>query len=121
MSDSLSPPQPLRIDVEEQGDAAVIRLVGSANMDAAADLQERLVELADAPRRRLILDLSGLDFVSSVGLGAIIAAHLRCRHHKCQISLVAPQTRILELLEVTRLTRLFTIHESVKAAMAAEV
>lgn len=118
MSDA-SPQDSLRIDVEDHGEAAVIRLVGSATMDVSADLQEELIGLVDRPMKQIVLDLSELEFVSSVGLGAIIAAHLRCRHHNCVVKLVTPPPKIRELLEVTRLTRLFDICDSVAEALAA--
>ena len=87
-------------------------------MDVATDLQEQLIELVEAPTGRLVLDMSGLEFVSSVGLGAIVAAHLRGRHHNCEVRLVRPRAKILELLEVTKLTKLFPIYESIEAALA---
>ncbi len=120
MSNVPSSADVLRIDVERRDDTAIIRLRGSANMDVAGDLRERLIELVDTPMDQLILDLSELQFVSSVGLGAIIAAHLRCRHHNCVVKLVAPPAEILELLEVTKLTNLFTIYGSVESALAAQ-
>ena len=119
MSNPSLPADALRIDVERRDRTAIIRLVGSADMETAADLQEQLVELVDAPMDQLILDLSELAFVGSVGLGAIIAAHLRCRHHHGVVKLVAPPPRILELLDVTKLTKLFGIYDSVESAVAA--
>jgi len=51
------------------------------------------------------------------GLGAIIAGHARCRHHHGQIKLVAPSRPVRDLLETTRLTKLFPIYDSVEAAL----
>jgi anti-sigma B factor antagonist len=119
MSGSASPTDPLQIDVEHRGNVAIMKLIGSASMDVSGTLQERLCELVDSPIEQLILDLSGLAFVGSGGLGAIIAAHLRCRHRQCTIKLVAPQPRILELLEVTGLTRLFPICQSIEEAIGS--
>ena len=119
MSESTPSPNALRVDTQHHGSAAIVRLVGSANMDVSADLQDRLLELVDTPVEQLILDLSDLEFVSSVGLGAFVAAHVRCRHHNGVVKLVAPQPKILELLSVTKLINLFPIHDSVEAAIAA--
>ena len=120
MSNSTSLPDTLQVDVEHRGKVAVIRLAGSANMVVSDSLEARLVEVVDAAAEQLILDLSDLQFISSVGLGALVAAHLRCRHHKSVVKLVGPQPKIRELLEVTRLTKLFSIHDSVEAALAAD-
>lgn len=108
----------LQILIEQRGDSAIVKLRGSANMDVCGNLQERLYEAIELPVRRLVLDLSELDFMSSVGLGAIMAAHLRCRHRNCELMLASPQPRIHELLELTKLTRLFDVVQSVDEAIA---
>lgn len=109
----------LRFEVQRRGKVAVVKLSGSANMDVSGGLQDRLIELVDERIEQLVIDLSELEFISSVGLGAIIAAHLRCRHHKSVVKLVAPRPSIREVLEVTRLTNLFPLHGSVEEAIAA--
>jgi anti-sigma B factor antagonist len=117
----MSPPTSanvLTIEVEDRCGAVVARLIGSANMVSATDLQDQLLEIIERKPRRLVLDLSRLDFISSVGLGGIIAAHLRCRHFNTSIALAGPQPEIIELLQVTNLNRLFPIHASVDAAVA---
>jgi anti-sigma B factor antagonist len=108
----------LRIEVEQRGDSVIVKLSGSANMDVCNTLQDRLYEVIDLPARQLIVDMSELDFMSSVGLGAIIAAHLRGRHRNCELKLVSPKPDILELLDLTKLTRLFDVFKSVDEAVA---
>ncbi len=109
----------LKLEVEPRGDAMVVRMVGSANMVAAADLKDQLLDLVARGPRRIVLDMSRLAFICSVGLSGIIAAHLRCRRNKGEITVAAPPPDILDLLRVTNLTRLFPVHPSVEAALAA--
>ncbi len=116
---SNSPGELLRLDVEPRGDALVARLVGSANMINAADLQDQLFAIVDRKPSHLVLDLSQLAFINSVGLGGIIAAHVRSRRQKGVISIAAPTPDILELLRVTNLTRLFPVYDSVDDAIAS--
>ncbi len=120
MSKSPSFSSVLQMEVDRQGQNAVVKLTGSANMDVADHLQEQLIDLLDDGVERLVLDLSGLQFISSVGLSAIIGAHLHCRHHLSEVRLVNPQPAILELLRVTRLTRIFSIHDTVEQALATK-
>lgn len=110
----------LQIEVTQQGPTTIVKLIGSANMVTASDLKDQLLKLVKEEPNRLLLDLSELDFISSVGLGAIIAAHIRCRHHNGRIEMVAPQPDILDLLTVTNLTSLFAVHESMADALANE-
>ena len=118
MSNLSAPDEAFRVSVEHRGEIAIVRLSGSANMDNSGSLQDRLYEAADLPIKCLVLDLSQLDFMSSVGLGAIMAAHLRCQHRNCQIKLVGPQPRIVELLDLAQITRLFKVFKTLDEALA---
>jgi anti-sigma B factor antagonist len=88
-------------------------------MDAAEKLRLKLEELAAKGAPVIVVDLSGMDFICSLGLGAIISGHLKCRHHNGQIKLVNPQQAVMQLLETTRLTKLFPIYSSVDQALSS--
>ena len=119
MSNPSRPTNAFRLDVERRGNATIVKFAGSANMEVSSDLREQLIELVDDQFVQLVLDMSELEFICSVGLGAIIAAHLRCRHCNGVVKLVDPKPAIRELLEVTRLTKLFDLYDSVDSALAA--
>ena len=111
--------QDLRVSIQRRGTAAVVKLSGSAHMVVSSALRDQLVGLVDDNTNELVLDLADLEFINSVGLGAIIAAHLRCRRHNGVVKVVAPRPAIHELLAVTKLTHLFPVHASVEAALAS--
>ncbi len=118
---STEPPtggQGFRLDVERVGQAAVARLSGSVSMDVSEELRDELIELIHEPVAIIVLEMSGLEFICSLGLSGIIAAHLHCRHHNRSIRLVAPAPAIRDLLIVTRLTTLLPVYEDVQTALA---
>ena len=116
---SPSPPTgSLKLEIEHRGNAVVARLIGSANMVSANDLQDDLFALVDRNPGQIVLDLSQLAFINSLGLGGIIAAHVRYRRQSGTIVLAAPPPEIQELLRVTNLTRLFPIYDTVEAPSA---
>lgn len=104
-------------DIQETDQVAVVHVRGSAGMAEAEIMTEQLGRLADRQIPLIVLDLSQMDFISSMGLGAIITGHLKSRHHNGQIRLVNPQPPVRQLLETTRLTKLFPVYESVDKAM----
>ncbi len=118
MKQSESNSTQLRIDVEDRGTATVVTVHGSVGIQDAERLRESLEELTDRHAPLLVLDLSDMDFICSLGLGAMINAHLQSRHHGGRIRLVNPQEPIRDLLETTRLTRLFEIYGDVEQALA---
>ncbi len=109
--------KPLEMEVARQGDATVVTIVGSVTIGDADRLREQLEGLASERVPIIILDLEQMDFICSLGLGAIITGHLRCRHHHGQIRLVNPTEQVRELLDTTRLTKLFTVFESIEQAL----
>ena len=117
----MSPSSPtglLKLETEHRGNAVIARLIGSANMVSATDLQDDLFALVDQNPSQIVLDLSRLAFINSLGLGGIIAAHVRYRRQNGTIALAAPPPEIMELLRITNLTRLFPIYDTVETALA---
>ncbi len=109
--------KPLHLEVSRRGKAAVMKVSGSVSMSEADTLRDRLEGLAAQHVPVIVLDLREMDFISSLGLGAIISGHLKCRHHHGQIKLVSPTQAVRELLETTQLDRLFGVYESVDQAL----
>ncbi len=107
----------MQLSVSRQSGLAIVQIVGAASISEAEKLRITLEKLADERLPVIVLDLSQMEFICSLGLGAIISAHLRCRHHQGQIRLVKPTHTVRELLETTRLTKLFTIYDSFEAAL----
>jgi len=110
---------PFSIVVDRHGSAAVVRLQGSCTMTVAPQLEECLLALAAEPVALIIIEMSRLDFLESTGLGGIVAGYLKCRRHQGEVCLVAPAPAIRHLLELTRLTQLFRLHDHLEDALAA--
>jgi anti-sigma B factor antagonist len=111
--------RPFAMSVERRDDAAVVRLSGACSLDVAEKMRACLVELAAAQVPLIVLEMSDLDFIESTGIGAIIAAHLKARHHRGLIRLVSPNDPIRQILSITRLTQLFPIYSDVDKALSA--
>ena len=107
----------LTLKMHQVGSATVVRVCGSAGIDEADKLRRELEKLAAEETPLIVLDLSDMEFICSQGLGAIITGHLKCRHHKGQIKLVNPRPAVRQLLETTRLTKLFPVYATVEQAI----
>ena len=102
----------------ERDGIAVLTVCGELDLSAAPQLQERLLELADDGHRRIVVDLEGVEFIDSAGLGVLVRGFKRARLHDGDLALVCTRERILKLLEITSLTRVFGVHPSVDEAVA---
>ncbi len=116
---SETPDNSLKLDVDQVGEAAVVRIIGSVSISDADALRSCLEDLTDRKLTTIVLDLTEMAFICSSGLGAIISAHIKARHHKGQIRLVNPRSPVRQLLETTRLTKLFPLYKTVAEAISA--
>ncbi|RIK68481.1 MAG: hypothetical protein DCC65_02485 [Planctomycetota bacterium] len=98
----------------------IARMSGSCTMEVAESVCRQVLDLVSRAERVLIVDMSNLDFIESMGLGGLVAGYLRARKQGREVRLCAPQPAIRELLEMTRLTLLFRVFDSVAEAQASE-
>ena len=91
---------------------------GEVDIATAPKLREKLVELASQGAKQVVVDLDGVEFLDSTGLGVLIGGMKRLRGLEGDLTLVCTQPRILKVFEITGLNRAFTIYETVDAALA---
>jgi anti-sigma B factor antagonist len=94
----------------------VLAVKGDVDVYTAPRLREKLVELVSAGARLIVVDLGGVEFIDSTGLGVLVGGLKRARSHDGDLGLVCTTPRILKVLELTRLTQVFQISESVDQA-----
>ncbi len=108
----------LGLDVRNVSDHAVVDVKGEIDVYTAPKLREKLIELVSEGRYNVIVNLEGVDFLDSTGLGVLVGGLKRLRSNDGEMSLVSTQSRILKVFEITGLTKVFAIHDSVEAATA---
>ena len=97
----------------EQPPWTVLSLGGDLDVVGAPDLRAAVVGTVSDGCRRLVLDLSGLDFVDSFGIGAVVGALKRLRQRGGELELVCPSTRIRRVFEICDLDRIIVLHDSI--------
>lgn len=96
----------------------VVELSGEIDVYTAPRLREALLGFVGAGNYRLIIDLEGVEFLDSTGLGVLVGGLKRVRAHDGGIDLVCTQSRILRIFRVTGLDKVFAIYASVGDALA---
>ena len=94
----------------------VLAVKGEVDVYSAPRLREKLVELVSEGHRQIVVDLEGVDFLDSTGLGVLVGGLKRLRSHGGDLSLVCTQARILKVFEITGLTTVFSIASTVDEA-----
>lgn len=107
----------IRTTHEHGGDTIVFRMNGSLDVATAPTARATLIE-ESANVADVVVDLTGLEFIDSTGLGALIGAHRRALERNGKVRLVAREGPIARLLHITGLVRVFTVYPTFEAALA---
>jgi anti-sigma B factor antagonist len=88
----------LTLDVHSDGPGfTVIAVSGEIDVYTAPKLRERLISLVESGSYQLIVDMEGVEFLDSTGLGVLVGGLKRVRAHDGWIDLVCTQSRILRI------------------------
>lgn len=107
------------LDIQlEDGDGYVIcRPVGELDAFTVSQFRQALAELASNPR--ILIDMSGVPFVDSAGLGALIGGIRRARELGGDVAVACNRPTLTRLLHTTGFDRIVTVTETVDAAATA--
>jgi anti-sigma B factor antagonist len=89
---------------------------GEVDIYTAPKLRERLVELIDGGSRAVVVNLEGVSFMDSTGLGSLVAGLKRMSDQGGRLTLVCTREPVLKVLQITGLDRVFAVHDTVEAA-----
>lgn len=98
------------------GEWTVVTVAGELDVVGGPDLRQSVMREVQAGHHRLVLDLTGVDFIDSFGLGVVIGALKRVRLLDGDLRLVVPDSRVRRVFEVCDLDRVFVLHDDVEAA-----
>ncbi|HLP15145.1 MAG TPA: STAS domain-containing protein [Bacteroidota bacterium] len=102
----------MKIKTELKGDIAVLApkgsLVGGEETD---ELRTAVGQLIEKGNKKLIIDLSGVDYMNSTAIGALVSAHTSYANRDGSVILVGVNKKITNIFVVTKLSRIFQIED----------
>lgn len=97
----------------------IIRLTGEVDIYTAPEFKQTMLELLEGGAVSLVVDLSGVTFIDSTALGVLIGGVRRVRGAGGGMALVVTSRPVQRVLAITGLDRVFTMHETLQAALDA--
>ncbi len=98
----------MRIDERSVGDVTVLDVTGRITADSGdVELKDKINSLINQGRTKILLNLGGVGFVDSTGLGQIVASFTSVSNNKGQMKLLNVTKRLNDLLVITKLTNVF--------------
>jgi len=91
---------------------AVISLGGEVDVYTSPRVKQEVVDLLSNGTHKLVVDLSGVEYLDSTGLGVLIGGLKRAREREGDLKLVCDNLRIHRIFEITGLTKIFDIHRT---------
>ena len=109
----------LDIQVDSAEGYTICRPIGELDAFTVSQFRNSLAQLASNPR--LLIDMSGVPFVDSAGLGALIGGIRRARELGGEVAVCCSRPTLTRLLRTTGFDRIVTVTETVEEAAASLV
>jgi len=110
----------MALDVEtRKSDSGVTVVAPTGRLDVAGApaLKDAIGGVVRDGQARVVIDMEGVSFVDSTGLGSVIAALKQIRNRQGQLRLAAPNQQVRVVLELTTLDRVFPYYATVEEAL----
>ena len=108
------------LDVNERqaGDVTILDLSGEVRIgDSSVALRDSIRKLADGGKNKVLLNLAGVKYIDSSGIGELIANYTTLTRHGGQLKLLNLTDRIQNLLVITKLLTVFDSYDNEAEAL----
>ena len=109
----------MMINKSTVGEVTIVAPEGTIDIDTSKVLKEALIGLIDTGRTVVLVDLSGVDFMTSTGLGVLVAFSKRVEEVDGKVALCSLNDEIQSVFDTVGFTPFFDIHRSAKEALAS--
>jgi anti-anti-sigma factor len=99
----------LNVSSEGLGDAIVVRLTGDFDLYSSAEVRSAVDALFEQGTGEVFLDLNGVTFLDSSGLGTLVGLQKRANRAHRRLVLCGLSRQVDRMLEITHLRDAFTI------------
>lgn len=102
----------LNVEKRLRGDVIVIGLRGNITLgEASGALRDAVKETAAAGSKKILLDLGGVSYIDSAGLGELVGAYATCERDGAKLKLLHLTKKVQGLMQMTRLLTVFEAFE----------
>jgi len=108
------------LDVKERqaGDVTILDLSGEVRIgEGSISLRDSIRKLADAGKNKVLLNLAGVKYMDSSGVGELIANYTTISRQGGQLKLLSLTDRIQNLLVITKLLTVFVSYDNEAEAL----
>lgn len=105
------------VDIEVSEGRTVCRPAGELDASTVSEFRTRVADLAGS--KEVVIDLNGVPFMDSAGLGALIGGIRKVREGGGEVAVICEQSAVLRLFHTTRFDRMVSVVANFDEAVAA--
>lgn len=106
----------LAISTDVRGEVVIITVTGEIDVHTVSGLREQFRVTLNEGYSDIIVDIDGVSFLDSTGIGVLAGLHNRIG----RLRIVCSQKNIIKIMQLTGLIRVFAIYETLNDALVAD-
>lgn len=107
----------IKLTQEKINYTLVVRINGRLGAASVRDYRDDLISIVDSAEKSIVLNLAGVEFIDSSGLGLLVSLLKHAREHDATLNLCNLTPQVKSLFELTRMTRIFSIYNTEEMAL----
>jgi anti-sigma B factor antagonist len=110
----------MKYELSESGEISILKLQEARLIYENLDpIQEQFISLVESGKRKIIIDLSEVEYIDSFAVGFIMDMYRRLSIKDGALRLSGLQARVKKILTITRVDNVIDIHPRIEDAVAA--
>ena len=102
----------MNFEIQKNGETVVLKLKErKLDSSVSPELKGEFLILCKPKLQSLVIDLTDVEFCDSSGLSALLIADRKMKEHGGKVTLVNVHKKVMSLLKISMLDRVFDIHE----------
>jgi len=100
------------IEFKDFGEYKIIEVKGEVDLYNVSELKKALFSITDGSNPNVVVDMQGINYMDSSGIGALVAGQKKMRAHNGKFALINIHEDVLNILKLATLDKFFKIYES---------
>jgi anti-sigma B factor antagonist len=110
----------MNIEVRKAEDVVIVDFKGRLAVGVGDEILPHVIsEILDEGHKKILLNLSDMDYIDSNGLGELVQSLKTSKRYGASLRLLKPQDRVARTLKLTNLLPMFSVYESESDALKA--
>ena len=110
----------MNIEVRKQQDVVIVDFKGRLAVGVGDEVLPQVInEILDGGHKKILLNLSDMDYIDSNGLGELVQSLKTSKRYGASLRLLKPQDRVAKTLRLTNLLPMFSVYDSENEALQA--